>query len=129
QRLKTEVHSAVVRLCEEVAEEKDVQFHHLTIATITEITFKQCGTQVCILSHFYVLCRHAKRSTITTKDVELLARRSNSLLKHITQKSEELASSHTEQKKKKKKFSAAEGGRTSGEHEAAAIESEDSDVA
>ncbi|NXW82132.1 CENPS protein, partial [Alopecoenas beccarii] len=131
QRLKAAVHYAVGCLCEEVAEDKDVQFSKQTIAAISEITFRQCGTEVCILSrYFYVLCRHAKRSTVTTEDVKLLARRSNSLLKYITQKSEELASSNMEQKeKKKKKSGAAKGGRTSGEQETAVTESEDSNMA
>ncbi|XP_059722856.1 centromere protein S isoform X2 [Haemorhous mexicanus] len=74
--------------------------------------------------------RHAKRTTVTTEDVKLLARRSNSLLKYITQKSEELASSNMEQKeKKKKKSSAAKGERTPGEQEAAVTENEDSNMA
>ncbi|KAM9630362.1 centromere protein S isoform 2-T2 [Morphnus guianensis] len=73
--------------------------------------------------------RHAKRSTVTTEDVKLLARRSNSLLKYITQKSDELTSSNMEQKeKKKKKSSAAKGGRTSGE-QVTVTESEDSNMA
>ncbi|NXB70769.1 CENPS protein, partial [Donacobius atricapilla] len=77
-----------------------------------------------------VFCRHAKRSTVTTEDVKLLARRSNSLLKYITQKSEELASSNMEQKeKKKKKSSVAKGERTPGEQEAAVTENEDSNMA
>lgn len=44
--------------------------------------------------------RHAKRNTVNTEDVKLLARRSNSLLKYITEKSEEL---NQERKAKKKK--------------------------
>ncbi|OXB56776.1 hypothetical protein ASZ78_014672 [Callipepla squamata] len=71
---------------------------------------------------------HAKRSTVTSEDVKLLARRSNSLLKYITQKSEELASSNMEQKEKKKKSSAAKGRRTE-ENEAPVTESEDSNMA
>ncbi|XP_059722857.1 centromere protein S isoform X3 [Haemorhous mexicanus] len=77
-----------------------------------------------------MFARHAKRTTVTTEDVKLLARRSNSLLKYITQKSEELASSNMEQKeKKKKKSSAAKGERTPGEQEAAVTENEDSNMA
>ncbi|NWX45286.1 CENPS protein, partial [Steatornis caripensis] len=124
QRLKAAVHYAVGCLCQEVAEDKDVQFSKQTIAAIAEITFRQCGV------FFLILCRHAKRSTVNTEDVKLLARRSNSLLKYITQKSEELASSNMEQKeKKKKKCNAAKKGRTSGEQEAAVTESEDSNMA
>lgn len=47
--------------------------------------------------------RHAKRSTINTEDVKLLARRSNSLLKYITEKNEELTQFNIEQRAKKKK--------------------------
>ncbi|KAF1674332.1 CENPS protein, partial [Pygoscelis papua] len=127
QRLKAAVHYTVGCLCQDVAEDKDMQFSKQTIAAISEITFRQCGTEGC----FLILCRHAKRSTVTTEDVKLLARRSNSLLKYITQKCEELASSNMEQKekKKKKKSSAAKGGRTSGEQAAAVTESEDSNMA
>ncbi|CAO2590049.1 Centromere protein S, partial [Lemmus lemmus] len=46
--------------------------------------------------------RHAKRSTVTTEDVKLLARRSNSLLKYITEKNEEIAQLNLERKAKKK---------------------------
>ncbi|KFW88508.1 Centromere protein S, partial [Manacus vitellinus] len=93
---------------------------------ISEITFRQCETFARDLEMF---ARHAKRSTINTEDVKLLARRSSSLLKYITQKSDELASSNLEQKeKKKKKSSAAKGERTPGEKEAAVTENEDSNM-
>uniref|UniRef100_A0A8C6NGG4 Centromere protein S n=1 Tax=Melopsittacus undulatus TaxID=13146 RepID=A0A8C6NGG4_MELUD len=122
-RLKAAVHYTVGCLCQEVAEDKDVQFSKQTIAAISEITFRQCGV-------FLILCRHAKRSTVTTEDVKLLARRSSCLLKYITEKSEELALNNMEQKeKKKKKSSAVKEGRTSGEHEAAVTESEDYNMA
>ncbi|NWZ65058.1 CENPS protein, partial [Acrocephalus arundinaceus] len=127
QRLKAAVHYTVGCLCQEVEEDKEVQFSKQSIAAISEITFRQCGTAG---GCFLVLCRHAKRTTVTTEDVKLLARRSNSLLKYITQKSEELASSNMEQKeKKKKKSSVAKGERTPGEQEAAVTENEDSNMA
>ncbi|NWR45933.1 CENPS protein, partial [Regulus satrapa] len=123
QRLKAAVHYTVGCLCQEVEEGKDVQFSKQSIAAISEITFRQCVV-------FFILCRHAKRTTVTTEDVKLLARRSNSLLKYITQKSEELASSNMEQKeKKKKKSSAAKGERTPGEQEESVTENEDSNTA
>ncbi|NXJ74448.1 CENPS protein, partial [Trogon melanurus] len=129
QRLKAAVHYTVGCLCQELADERGVQFSKQTIAAISEVTFRQSGTQ-CLRGYFLILCRHAKRSTVTTEDVKLLARRSNSLLKYITQKSEELASSNMEQKeKKKRKSSAPKGRRTSEEQEAAVIESEDSNMA
>ncbi|NXD62303.1 CENPS protein, partial [Eolophus roseicapillus] len=123
QRLKAAVHYTVGCLCQDVAEDKDMQFSKQAIAAISEITFRQCGV-------FLILCRHAKRSTVTTEDVKLLARRSSCLLKYITEKSEELALCNMEQKeKKKKKSSAVKEGRTSGEHEAAVTESEDYNMA
>ncbi|TRZ19451.1 hypothetical protein HGM15179_007654 [Zosterops borbonicus] len=126
QRLKAAVHYTVGCLCQEVAEDKGVQFSKQSIAAIAEITFRQCEIFAKDLEMF---ARHAKRTTVTTEDVKLLARRSNSLLKYITQKSEELASSNMEQKeKKKKKSSAAKGERTPGEQEAAVTENEDSNM-
>ncbi|XP_019495222.1 PREDICTED: centromere protein S isoform X1 [Hipposideros armiger] len=50
-----------------------------------------------------MFARHAKRSTINTEDVKLLARRSNSLLRYITEKNEEIAQGNQERKAKKKK--------------------------
>ncbi|XP_052647978.1 centromere protein S [Harpia harpyja] len=126
QRLKAAVHYTVGCLCQDVAEKREVQFSKQTIAAISEITFRQCENFAKDLEMF---ARHAKRSTVTTEDVKLLARRSNSLLKYITQKSDELTSSNMEQKeKKKKKSSAAKGGRTSGE-QVTVTESEDSNMA
>ncbi|NXX14916.1 CENPS protein, partial [Podargus strigoides] len=128
QRLRAAVHYTVGCLCQEVAEDKNMRFSKQTIAAISEITFRQCGTGPRVII-FFILCRHAKRSTVTTEDVKLLARRSISLLKYITQKSEELTSSNMEQKEKKKKATAAKGRRTSVEQEAAVTESEDSNMA
>ncbi|XP_050178625.1 centromere protein S [Myiozetetes cayanensis] len=126
QRLKAAVHYTVGCLCQEVEEDKDVQFSKQSIAAISEITFRQCETFARDLEMF---ARHAKRSTINTEDVKLLARRSSSLLKYITQKSDELALNNMEQKeKKKKKSSAAKGERTPGEKEAALTENEDSNM-
>ncbi|XP_063210264.1 centromere protein S isoform X1 [Chroicocephalus ridibundus] len=126
QRLKAAVHYTVGCLCQEVAEDKDVQFSKQTIAAISEITFRQCENFAKDLEMF---ARHAKRSTVTTEDVKLLARRSNSLLKYITQKSEEITSSNMKQKEKKKKSSASKEGRTYGEQEEAVAENEDSNMA
>uniref|UniRef100_A0A8B9IK52 Centromere protein S n=1 Tax=Anser cygnoides TaxID=8845 RepID=A0A8B9IK52_ANSCY len=127
QRLRAAVHYTAGCLCQDVAEDKGVQFSKQAVAAIAEITFRQCGTT---FGCFLIICRHAKRSTVNSEDVKLLARRSNSLLKYITQKSEELTSNNMEQKeKKKKKSSAAKGRRTSEEQEAPVSESEDSNMA
>ncbi|MXQ81859.1 hypothetical protein E5288_WYG004989 [Bos mutus] len=76
QRLKAAVHYTVGCLCEEVASDKDMQFSKQTIAAISEVTFGQCENFAKDLEMF---ARHAKRSTINTEDVKLLARRSHSL--------------------------------------------------
>ncbi|XP_005665037.1 centromere protein S isoform X2 [Sus scrofa] len=76
QRLKAAVHYTVGCLCEEVASDKDMPFSKQTIAAISEVTFRQCENFAKDLEMF---ARHAKRSTINTEDVKLLARRSNSL--------------------------------------------------
>ncbi|KAM7098539.1 centromere protein S-like [Molossus nigricans] len=100
QRLKAAVHYTVGCLCEEVASDKEVQLSKQTIAAISEVTFRQCDNFAKDLEMF---ARHAKRSTINTEDVKLLARRSNSLLKYITGKNEEITQFNVEQKAKKKK--------------------------
>uniref|UniRef100_A0A8C5ZSW1 Centromere protein S n=1 Tax=Marmota marmota marmota TaxID=9994 RepID=A0A8C5ZSW1_MARMA len=76
QRLKAAVHYTVGCLCEEVTSDKEMQFSKQTIAAISELTFRQCENFAKDLEMF---ARHAKRSTINTEDVKLLARRSNSL--------------------------------------------------
>ncbi|XP_015283307.1 PREDICTED: centromere protein S-like [Gekko japonicus] len=122
-RLRAAVHYTVACLCEEVAEDKEIHFSKQAIAAISEITFRQCDTFAQDLERF---AKHAKRITIKPEDVKLLSRRSNSLLKYITQKSEELTLKKTEEKAKKKKTSS----RTSDEHVGpAAADSEDSNMA
>ncbi|XP_075406940.1 centromere protein S isoform X2 [Tenrec ecaudatus] len=100
QQLKAAVHYTVGCLCKEVAADREMQFSKQTVAAISEVTFRQCENFAKDLELF---ARHAKRSTINTDDVKLLARRSNSLLKYITEKNEEIAQVNLEQKAKKKK--------------------------
>uniref|UniRef100_A0A8C6RUU2 Centromere protein S n=2 Tax=Nannospalax galili TaxID=1026970 RepID=A0A8C6RUU2_NANGA len=100
QRLKAAVHYTVGCLCNEVASDKEIQFSKQTVAAISELTFRQCEMFAKDLEMF---ARHAKRNTISTDDVKLLARRSNSLLKYITEKNEEIAQLNLERKAKKKK--------------------------
>ncbi|NP_001191862.1 centromere protein S [Oryctolagus cuniculus] len=100
QRLRAAVHYTVAALCQEVASDKGMPFSKQSVAAVSEVTFRQCENFAKDLEMF---ARHARRSTINTEDVKLLARRSNSLLKYITEKSEEIAQFNTEQKAKKKK--------------------------
>ncbi|KAF5917349.1 hypothetical protein HPG69_006943 [Diceros bicornis minor] len=120
-RLKAAVHYTVGCLCEEVASDKEMQFSKQTIAAISEVTFRQCENFAKDLEMF---ARHAKRSTINTEDVKLLARRSNSLLKYITEKSEEIAQVNLERKAKKKKKSENENKDSLEPAEAGVVESE-----
>lgn len=45
QRLKAAVHYTVGCLCEEVASDREIPFSKQTIAAISELTFRQCGTK------------------------------------------------------------------------------------
>ncbi|KAM4871983.1 centromere protein S isoform 1-T2 [Thomomys bottae] len=112
QRLKAAVHYTVGGLCKEVELDKEMQFSKQTIAAISELTFRQCENFAKDLEMF---ARHAKRSTINTDDVKLLARRSNSLLKFITEKNEEITQFNLERKTKKKK-KLEDGNKNSREH-------------
>ncbi|XP_050645059.1 centromere protein S isoform X1 [Macaca thibetana thibetana] len=120
-RLKAAVHYTVGCLCEEVALDKEMQFSKQTIAAISELTFRQCENFAKDLEMF---ARHAKRTTINTEDVKLLARRSNSLLKYITDKSEEIAQINLERKAQKKKKSEGGGKNSREPAEAGVVESE-----
>ncbi|KAJ8412220.1 hypothetical protein AAFF_G00144870 [Aldrovandia affinis] len=117
QRLKAAVHFTVSKICEEIGQDCGKEFNKLVIAAITETAFKQCDIFAKDLEAF---ARHAKRTTITVEDVKLAARRSTSLAIYITQKGEELTSTHKEQRERKKKQSGK-----SDESEAPAKGSED----
>ncbi|KAM3824173.1 centromere protein S [Vipera latastei] len=126
QRLKAAFHYTVACLCQEVAEDKKIEFSRQTIAVISEITFRQCEIFAKDLEMF---AKHGKRSTVNVEDVKLLARRSNSLLKYITQKCEELSLNNLEQKKKKKSAAKKGGSKSNDLEEPVAMENEDSSVA
>ncbi|XP_064446017.1 centromere protein S isoform X3 [Mirounga angustirostris] len=95
------------RQCETFAKDLEM-FARYPVRTVCWPLYLLLRIQRCLLTPVrkvstYFWRRHAKRSTINTEDVKLLARRSNSLLKYITEKTEELAQFNTEQKAKKKK--------------------------
>uniref|UniRef100_A0A8C5W9H8 Centromere protein S n=1 Tax=Leptobrachium leishanense TaxID=445787 RepID=A0A8C5W9H8_9ANUR len=113
-RLKAAVHYTVGGLCQDVADDKEIQFSKQATAAVSEITFRQCETFAKDLEMF---ARHAKRSTISMDDVKLLARRSRSLHMHICKRSEEIASNNQEQREKKRKKPAAAEGRKTAEED------------
>ncbi|XP_048374668.1 centromere protein S [Sphaerodactylus townsendi] len=123
ERLKAAVHFTVAGLCEEVAEDKGIQFSKQAVAAISEITFRQCDSFAQDLEMF---AKHAKRITVKPEDVKLLCRRSNSLLKYITHMSEELTLKKAEGKAKKKKTSSRTSDELAGR---VAADSEDSNMA
>ncbi|XP_063291757.1 centromere protein S [Pelobates fuscus] len=110
QRLKAAVHYTVGCLCQDVADEKDIQFSKQAVAAISEITFRQFETFAKDLELF---ARHAKRTTITMDDVKLLARRSRPLYEHICERSEGIVSTNHELKERKKSLAVGRGHRSS----------------
>ncbi|KAM9409119.1 centromere protein S isoform 1-T1 [Pholidichthys leucotaenia] len=97
QRLKAAVHYTVGRLCQKIEEDNHRKFSRQVVAAIAETTFRQCDVFAKDLEAF---ARHAKRSTVSSEDVKLLARRSTALSNYIQNKSEELAQEQSEMKKK-----------------------------
>ncbi|XP_067362216.1 centromere protein S isoform X1 [Channa argus] len=87
QRLKAAVHYTVGRLCQKLSKDHRREFSRQVIAAIAETTFRQCDIFAKDLEAF---ARHAKRSTVSTEDVKLLARRSTALSIYMQNKSEEL---------------------------------------
>ncbi|XP_068598296.1 centromere protein S [Brachionichthys hirsutus] len=96
QRLKAALHCAVGRMCQKIGEDHRRDFSRHVVAAIAETTFGQCDIFAKDLEAF---ARHAKRSTVSTEDVKLLARRSTVLFNYIQHKSEEL---NQEQREKRK---------------------------
>ncbi|KAL4622576.1 centromere protein S-like [Arapaima gigas] len=100
QRLKAALHFTVGRLCEDIAGSSRKKFSKELVAAIAETTFRQCDIFAKDLEAF---ARHAKRTTVNSEDVKLVARRSTALYNYITRKSEELASTNQEQKERRRK--------------------------
>ncbi|XP_067873051.1 centromere protein S [Heterodontus francisci] len=122
QRLRAAVHYTVGCLCQEVGEDKEIEFSKQTIAAIAETTFRQCENFAKDLELF---AKHGKRTTVNTDDVKLLARRSKALLNFITEKCNDLASSNAEQKEKKTVTTGKGKKKSDGHLESAVTESED----
>ncbi|KAK5912615.1 hypothetical protein CesoFtcFv8_002469 [Champsocephalus esox] len=87
QRLKAAIHFTVGRLCQMTGEDHQRGFSRQTVAAIAETAFRQCDVFAKDLEAF---ARHAKRSTVNSEDVKLIARRSTALSIHIQRKTEEL---------------------------------------
>ncbi|XP_063766296.1 centromere protein S [Eleginops maclovinus] len=97
QRLKAAIHYTVGRLCQKIGEDYQRGFSRQAVAAIAETAFRQCDVFAKDLEAF---ARHAKRSTVNSDDVKLIARRSTALSTHIQNKSEELNQEQRELKKK-----------------------------
>ncbi|XP_076616272.1 centromere protein S [Chaetodon auriga] len=97
QRLKAAVHYTVGRICQKTGADYRREFSRQVIAAITEAAFRQCDVFAKDLEAF---ARHAKRSTVSTEDVKLIARRSTALSNYIQNKSEELNQEQRDLKKK-----------------------------
>uniref|UniRef100_A0A8C5HM91 Centromere protein S n=1 Tax=Gouania willdenowi TaxID=441366 RepID=A0A8C5HM91_GOUWI len=97
-QLKAALHYTVSCMCQRVAEQHQREFNRQLVAAITETAYRQCDIFAKDLEAF---ARHGKRSTVSTEDVKLLARRSTALVSfvHIQNKLEVLTQ---EQKDKKK---------------------------
>uniref|UniRef100_A0A8D3CBS0 Centromere protein S n=1 Tax=Scophthalmus maximus TaxID=52904 RepID=A0A8D3CBS0_SCOMX len=80
ERLKAAVHFTVGRLCQKLGENHRRVFSRQAIAAIAETTFRQCDIFAKDLEAF---ARHAKRSTVSTEDVKLVARRSTALVSYF----------------------------------------------
>ncbi|XP_071501901.1 centromere protein S-like [Diadema antillarum] len=100
QRLKAAVHYTSGRICEEIGQEMDVTFSRQFISALAETTFKQMEIFSEDLEAF---AQHAKRTTVSSDDVKLLARRSSDLLAHINSLSAKQAAENDAAKEKKGK--------------------------
>lgn len=100
QRLKAAIHFTVGGLCQSIGDDREKEFSRQVIAAIAETTFRQCEIFAKDLEAF---ARHAKRTTVSSEDVKLAARRSTALSNFIQRKSEELANSNQDQRDMKKK--------------------------
>ncbi|XP_029906836.1 centromere protein S isoform X1 [Myripristis murdjan] len=98
QRLKAAVHFTVGRMCHSLGEDHRRTFSRQVIAAIAETTFRQCDIFAKDLEAF---ARHAKRSTVSSEDVKLAARRSTALSIFIQNKIEELKNQEQRDLKKK----------------------------
>ncbi|XP_029288295.1 centromere protein S [Cottoperca gobio] len=97
QRLKAAVHYTVGLLVQKTGEDHHIKFSRQVVAAIAETAFRQCDIFAKDLEAF---ARHAKRSTVSSEDVKLAARRSTALSIYIQNKSEELNQEQRDLKKK-----------------------------
>uniref|UniRef100_A0A667X1P7 Centromere protein S n=1 Tax=Myripristis murdjan TaxID=586833 RepID=A0A667X1P7_9TELE len=101
QRLKAAVHFTVGRMCHSLGEDHRRTFSRQVIAAIAETTFRQCDIFAKDLEAF---ARHAKRSTVSSEDVKLAARRSTALVSYFHHKQMHISTlKNQEQRDLKKK--------------------------
>ncbi|KAI9143912.1 putative apoptosis-inducing TAF9-like domain 1 family protein [Paraphysoderma sedebokerense] len=100
-RLKAAIHYAVGRICDDEADNLDVEITPHFIAALTEVVYKQIETMAIDVEFF---AKHNKRTTISSDDVKLCARRNEDLYNKLS----EFVGERTKQKegsKKRKKTS------------------------
>ncbi|XP_052820149.1 centromere protein S-like [Mya arenaria] len=124
RRLKAAVHHTTLQICNEHADEKNVQHNKMVVAAISETTWKKCEQFATDLELF---AKHVKRSTINADDVKMLIRKTPKLLDYINGVQEELNASKPEPKKRSKKGKGKEtsvGATTSDQTETVIVEEE-----
>ncbi|XP_018022866.1 centromere protein S [Hyalella azteca] len=94
------MHYAVGQICQEVGEKIGVKFTPEVMATIANIVSTQLDVYADDLASF---ARHARRTIVSTEDVQLIVRRNPSLKAHIEDKAVEYGLHQTSEKGLKKK--------------------------
>ncbi|XP_065830429.1 centromere protein S-like [Oscarella lobularis] len=104
QRLKAATHYTVGKLCEDLAseweDETSYRFSPQFVAALAETTFRQAQVVALDLESF---SKHAKRTIINADDVEMCARRNDSLRRHIESMAQRIEDRTGTKKSKKKK--------------------------
>ncbi|GIX85521.1 centromere protein S [Caerostris darwini] len=100
EKLKTSLHYAVGKICNESEEAFKVKFSKEFIDMLADLAYRQAGIFAEDLELF---AKHAKRTTVNIDDVKLLVRRSKSLHEHISKMAAELSANSVKVKSKKRK--------------------------
>ncbi|KAK0061371.1 centromere protein S [Biomphalaria pfeifferi] len=82
QKLKAAMYYSIKEIAKEVEQEMQVSISAQVLATVSESLNRQAEYYALDLENF---AKHAKRTTINTDDVKLLARRNDTLLQHLNE--------------------------------------------